>query len=304
MDFRILLDTACSIATTGYDKDFCGQLAYGRFGIIKTADGMAEIKGFGMVHWETMDANGNMALIKVPAYCIPTVKMCLLSPQNYTQYHAIDIEHAYSGNANFMQLQIAMPAHQPGKQTSTVMVHANICMGARLPFLAGSCHLPTSSKEHFKTCDSTTQMQRTSTSASSHPQSVCVSQNIYDTRNKNLSDAQWNLKLDHNRLGHVGFQRLQHLCAQERQLPEFDGVPSVTKPCLTAKDPKQITCPAPVCATCMAACMRKHPHGAKHSKPDPDLENILHSGDLKPGCIISVDQYESSVCGQLPSTRG
>ena len=109
-----------------------------------------------MVHWETMDANGIMVLIKVPAYCAPTIEMHLLSPQDYTQYHEIDTEHAYLGNADFMQQQIATPEHQPGEQTSTMTVHANICMGAQLPFLAGSCHLPTSSKERFKTCDSTT----------------------------------------------------------------------------------------------------------------------------------------------------
>ena len=77
-DFGILLDTGCSVATTGFEEDFCGQLAYGRFGVIKTADGMAEIKGFGMVHWETMDTDGNMVLIKVPAYYVPTVEMRLL----------------------------------------------------------------------------------------------------------------------------------------------------------------------------------------------------------------------------------
>ena len=48
------------------------------------ANGMAEIKGFGMLHWETMDANGDAVLIKVPAYYMPTVEMCLLSPQDYT----------------------------------------------------------------------------------------------------------------------------------------------------------------------------------------------------------------------------
>ena len=281
--------------TTRHDEGFHGQLACGHFGVIKTANGMAEIKGFGMVHWDVMDANGNTVLIKVPAYCVPVVDMQLLSPQNHTQYHEIDVEHAYSGNADFMQPQIAMPEHWPGEQTSTMRVHANICMGAHLLFLAGSCHLPPTAKEGFETCDSTAQLQHALTSVLSHPQSVCVSQNIHDARTKNLSEAQWSFKLDHNCLGHVGFQRLQHLHTQEGQLPEFDGVASPTKPCLMAKDPKQITCPAPVCATCVAARMCKCLHGAKHSKPDPDLENILYSGDLKPGSVISVNQCESSV---------
>ena len=45
------------------------------FGIIKMEDGMEEIKGLGMVHWEIMGANGNMPPIKVPAHCMPTVEM-------------------------------------------------------------------------------------------------------------------------------------------------------------------------------------------------------------------------------------
>ena len=75
VDFGILLNTGCSVATIGHDEDFCGQLACRHFGIIKTAGSMAEIKGFGMVHWETMDANCDITLIKVPAYCVPTVEM-------------------------------------------------------------------------------------------------------------------------------------------------------------------------------------------------------------------------------------
>ena len=129
VEFGILLNTGCSVTTTGFEKDFCGQLAYGRFRIIKTSNGMAEIKGFGMVHWKTIDANGNMVLIKVPAYYVPTVEMCLLSPQDSTRYHEIDMPNAHAGNADFMQLQITTPEHQPGKQSSTVTVHANVCMG-------------------------------------------------------------------------------------------------------------------------------------------------------------------------------
>ena len=121
MDLGILLDNRCSVTTTGCDEDFCGQLAYGHFGIINMADGMAEIKGFGMELWDAMDANGEMALIRVPTHCVPTVEMQLLSPQDHTKHNEIKTEHAHSGNANFMKLQIATPEHLPGKRTSTVI---------------------------------------------------------------------------------------------------------------------------------------------------------------------------------------
>ena len=81
-------------------------------------------------------------------------------------------------------------------------------MGAQLLFLAGSCHVPPTSKERFETCDSTARVQCALASALVNPQSVCVSQNVHDTRNENLSEAPQSLKLDHDFLGHVGFQRL------------------------------------------------------------------------------------------------
>ena len=204
--------------------------------------------------------------------------------------------NAYTGNADFMQLQIATPDHQPGKHSCAVTVHANICMGAHLPFLSGSPHIPKSSKG-CRPCKTSKQLHHTLMPIKSSSSSVCISQNIYDKHNRNLSEVQPRLKLDYDCLGHMGFQRLQHLYTLERQLPEFDGVHSSTKPCLVAKDHKQITFQLPVCATCVAARMHTQPHGAKHSQPDAKLENSLRSGNLKPGSIISVDQCKSSVRG-------
>ena len=227
--------------------------------------------------WETMDADGNMVLIKAPAYYLPTVKMRLLSPQDYTRYHEINMPNAYPGNADFMQLQIATPHHQPGKHSCTITVHTNICMGSCLPFLSGSPHIPKSSKG-CQPCKTSKQSQHALMPIkSSSSSSACISQNIYDECNKNLTELQCHLKLDHDCLGHIGFQRLHHLYTHEHQLPEFDGVHSSTKPCLVAKDPKQVTCQLPVCTTCNAVWRHKWRHGAKHSQPDAKLENIFHS---------------------------
>ena len=80
--FPVLLDAGCSVAASGFPEDFHGQLACGHFGAIKTADGMATIKGFGVAHWQVLDRNGNPALIRVPCCFVPAVEMRLLSPQD------------------------------------------------------------------------------------------------------------------------------------------------------------------------------------------------------------------------------
>ena len=85
-------------------------------------------------------------------------------------------------------------------------VHANVCMGAQLPFLSGSQHIPSLSEDCFQSCKSSMRSQHALRLVSSQSPSVCVSQNIYDERNKNLSNAQQSLKFIYNYLGHVGFQ--------------------------------------------------------------------------------------------------
>ena len=102
-------------------------------------------------------------------------------------------------------------------------------MGSRLPFLSGLPHIPKSSMG-FRPFKSTARLQHAlmPIESSSSPPSVCVSQNICDERNKNIPDVLHCLKLDHDCLGHVVVQQLQHLHTKERQLPEFDGVHSST----------------------------------------------------------------------------
>ena len=75
-------------------------------------------------------------------------------------------------------------------------------------------------------------------------------------------------------------------------------------PVLFASDKSQLNCTPPLCASCLAAKARRKASGAKHVTVDPEIEDILRSNDMDPGSVVSVDQYESSVRGRLPSSRG
>ena len=291
--FAVLLDTGCSVACTAFVEDFCGQLAYGHFGSVKTADGLAEIQGFGMVHWETVDVNGKTVLIKVPAYYVPTVDMRLLSPQDYSRYHRLQGEVTYHGNADTMYMSVKTSQDALDKDVTTVFAH--MCLGSNLPFLSACTYIAPPTIDATKPFSVRPQVSTAS---------AMISQSVYDERNVNLTKAQQALKLDHDRLGHVGFRRLQNLYRLERTRVEFDGATVVDPPCLVAQHKSMLSCAPPICATCQAARMRRRPHGAKHSQPDPEHTDVLRSSDLKPGDQISVDQYESSVRGRLPSTRG
>jgi hypothetical protein len=133
----------------------------------------------------------------------------------------------------------------------------------------------------------------------------CHVTSIYDVRNKNLSGPRKQLKLDHDRLGHISMQLIQKLCQpSDPSTPDFDGEPSVSRPCLLAKDPAQIGANPPVCEACQVAKARARPTGAKKVSPVPDVVDGIRAEDLKPGDCVSVDQYESSVRGRRPETKG
>ena len=132
-----------------------------------------------------------------------------------------------------------------------------------------------------------------------------ISQNVLDVRNKNLSPAQRILLLFHQRLGHVRFQTVQSLFQQpEETSPSFLDSGPTCKPCLVAPSKSVLTCPSPACATCNIAKARRRPTKAKKTSPNPDVIDSLRANDLQPGDCFSVDQYESSVRGRLPHTRG
>ena len=101
--------------------------------MIKMANGMAEIKGFGMVHWETMDANVNMVLIKAPAYYVPTVKMYLLSHKTThatmkTKLSMLILEMPISCNCKLQLQTIFLESKQAPRQFMLTSAWAHVSL--------------------------------------------------------------------------------------------------------------------------------------------------------------------------------
>ena len=133
----------------------------------------------------------------------------------------------------------------------------------------------------------------------------CNMTSVFDVRNLNLSAAQKQLKLDHDRLGHLSMKMIQKLYQPEDlSSPDFDGHPTSSDPCLLAKDSAQLRCATPMCEACELARARRRPTGATKTTPRPEVIDSIRAGDLKPGNCISVDQYESSVRGRRLESKG
>ena len=130
--FPILMDTGCSVSCSGYADDFHGELAYGDFGTVKTADGEAKIEGFGILRWDVIDLDGRRVTVMVPGYYSPTVHLRLLSPQDYCRYHKLpNNQPQFTGCSDWMTMNI--------KNTENPMccIGAIIDSGGCLPVIMG-----------------------------------------------------------------------------------------------------------------------------------------------------------------------
>ena len=195
----------------------------------------------------------------VPGYCSPSVKMRLLSPQDYARHHKLSTKHPqFSGNADWMHMELAGDGND--------MIFANMDPNARLPFVFGeAAHANGATKSLETRCH-------------------CHVTSIFDVTNINLTPAQRFLKLDHDRMGHISMQSIQRLYQPAGEdSPDFDGVSTSKKPCIVAKDPAQLRCSPPRCEACLCARARKRPTNAKHSKPDPQNTDVIRAEDLRVG---------------------
>jgi hypothetical protein len=120
-----------------------------------------------------------------------------------------------------------------------------------------------------------------------------------------MTAAQKTLLLDHQHLGHMDFGHLQSLYRPKDVVCEFDGCStSSSDSCLISSHAAISTCAHPQCLACNTAKAKRRPTGAKHTTDIGDRQDVLSIDQLFPGQRVSVDQYESSVRGRLPSTRG
>ena len=90
-------------------EDFDPPPMIGNFVSVQTADGVLDITGFGLVHWNVASTSGETHTITVPAHYMENGhRMRLFSPQDYSRYHKLPQESdSYGGNAIGCHLKIA-----------------------------------------------------------------------------------------------------------------------------------------------------------------------------------------------------
>jgi hypothetical protein len=272
-DLPIVIDTGGSFSVTPNVDDFEGNLRPADIDDLQGLSASAVVAGVGIVKWNIKDVFGSTRTIRTQSYYVPEAAIRLFSPQSYFQEQ--DAGELWC-NAKRSVLTLA-----DGSQLE-------------FPYNPGS-NLPLMLPDRTKTPVGFTFEDKATFTALGDRAFMSVA----DESNQNITASQKELLKWHWKLGHANFNWIQRLAAHSKLAP--DGM---SLPILRTKTPSVSSCPAPLCSACqMAKQSRRNPE-VKVGIPVPEKEMSLRRGKLLPGEMVSIDQYESTLPGRLPHTKG
>ncbi|KAI2503664.1 hypothetical protein MHU86_10788 [Fragilaria crotonensis] len=263
----IIWDSGASISISPDPEDFQGTMRSP--GTITQLKGIArglQIKGQGEVTWAVHDTNGNLRMIKVPAFYVPGIKVRLLSTTSLLQ--------TYQGETIQVESNRLTLSGVPGDPSR----------GAVMVLVNPQNNLPTSDafngQDPFKAADAL----------------VATITEVHET-NHNLSEAEKELLRWHYRLGHIGFKKIQFLLRT--------GVLSQTEASRRLPSAACKLTNLPKCAACQYGKQHRRPiPGSTPSTIIRDRTNILKADNVIPGHRISVDHFICSTRGRLLTSAG
>ena len=260
----VIFDTGATISFTHDKNDFVGSITPVKDNA-KGFTGSAPVMGFGTVEWTIQDRHGTYRTIKTTALYVPGGARRLFSPQFHFQQSQT--------NKGYMKI------------TASGFIY-------RDP--EGWCiDLSLGQLENLPTAQIISNDDETKGKAQRYDA-------VLDDGNKNLTHAQKELLLWHQRLGHVGFQWLQYLMRPHED--EESNIKKKTAPCVLTKLQGTKSVKPPKCEACIYAKQKRNAEGDVQTHHPGEM--YIRADDLKPGQCVSVDQYESTIRGRLLHTKG
>ena len=229
-DAPIVLDTGASISITPYRSDFIGDLEECDVELHGLSD-TVKVEGIGWVEWSIQDSFGQVAKIRTRAYLVPARNIRLFSPQAYfKQYVNEPVVQTPKCTFNVHWLKLYT--------VDGNCLKLNFDPGNNLPYMFLDSHsqaAPAGVSNAFLLKDKGKALED--------------ARNLMLDSNYNLTPAQKELQLWHQRLGHCGHHWVQDLMRQRKHIV---GEP-VEQPLLPTREVKTSTCDAPKCAACQLA---------------------------------------------------
>ena len=270
----VVIDTGASMCLTPVLSDFITPLTPVH-NHLTGVNSETPISGTGIVEWDIEDCQGLRMKLKVQAYYVPEANIRLFSPQYY-------FREKQKGVLICDKDGVQLDLDEKGSIYKFPYQKMN-----NLPMMLTHEYL-----ESHRVAGMT--MEECQFLATTH-----AMPSIVDATNQNLTGSQKELLSWHHRLGHVNMKWIQTLAQQPRN--NEDARP---KPYLKARPgSKMSSCERPLCTACqLAKQARRTRAGANQRVGKHDM--AIKADHVKPGELISVDQYQSHFPGRLPNTKG
>ena len=264
--FLIFWDSGATVSITPHKEDFEGPLRpkQGNGPLTGIAEDLSDrVQGEGTVCWYVTTTDGALRQIKMPALYLPDAEDRLLSTNSFCDL--------------FPQVKLT----QQGRDG--IRVSGDVHLGA----IHAQPH-PSNNIPHT-TAFGAESVKRAVVSLVAHISEV-------STANQNLPEASKELLRWHQRLGHIGFRRLQVLL-RNGTLAHSEAKRRLHSAAARIQE-------LPLCAACQFGKQRRRPAPGTRSVADPSQALKLRQGHLHPGQCVSVDHFVSRVKGRLPNTYG
>ena len=297
MNIPLIIDTGASICVSPCREDF---ISYKKSKVkIKALSSSSTVAGEGLIRWNVYDRDGNITTIEIKGYHIPSAEVRLLSPQ------ALLTQVDGRGYISPKSVLLVLGENKP-------TLEAYYCPRSNLPLLRlASSDVAPSPRNTWK--------DAFVYSASVEQQHAL---NVLNESNTNLTAAQKETLLWHQRLSHASISWIQLLMRDRRWLQSNIPEMSLKRgPFIPCKEPRGpfVDTNCLKCAACLTAKAQvRTPKSDKQHYNDQKLRKFTHglekgtnfnfkslkSGHLQPGDCISADHYISAKEGRLPHTFG
>ena len=277
----LIVDTGASCCITPHKHDFVEGTYKDSEVQIKDLSGLNKVAGRGLIRWRVRDKLGRVQTIEIEGYHMPKTSVRLLSPQSVIK------TLGGSGDINHLRFVLFLPGDV------TLVAPYNL---ANLPILPLVDSVSTTAGLWNECFGFNSEMRD------------AWARGTLDAKNQNLTSAQKEILLWHQRLSHVNLAAIHNLARQKSQTKKVSTTDELVAlrdgpllPC-TYNVPNAV-CDNLICAACaISKATRRKP--SIRSSSAPSREKILKENDLQPGDCISCDHYVSPVPGRVIAQSG
>ena len=278
----LIVDTGASCCITPHRHDFV-EGSYKESEVkIKDLSGLNKVAGRGLIRWKVRDKLGQVQTLEIDGFHVPKASVRLLSPQSVFK------SLGGTGGINHLRFVLFLP------DDVTLVAPYNLANLPILP-LVDSITSPTGL---WHECFGFNSEMR-----------EAWARGTLDAKNQNLSLAQKEVLLWHQRLSHANISAIHNLARQKSRTKKAANAEELIAlrdgpllPC-THNVPNAV-CDNLICAACAISKATRRKPSIRASGGAILREKVLKENDLHPGDRISCDHYISPVPGRVIAASG